>query len=75
MGRIKDVFIDKINENPNDIDWDSNQLNPPPIEIDLESGKCMWLINEIRVWADNYTNALKMYNEIVNWNKPDYETD
>jgi hypothetical protein len=52
-----------------------NQLHPPPDEINIETGKNMWIINDIRVWADNYTNALYMYNEIVNWNKPSYEAD
>lgn len=50
----------------------SNKLNPPPDEIDLESGKSMWCINEIRIWADTYSTALRMYNEIIDWTKPDY---
>jgi hypothetical protein len=51
---------------------EKNQLHPPPVEIDLNTGKSMWLVNDIRVWADTYENALRMYNEIINWNKPDY---
>ncbi len=55
---------------------EKNQLHPPPVEIDIKTGKSMWLVNDIRVWADTYENALRMYNEIINWNKPDYnETD
>ena len=54
---------------------ETNQLPPPAEEIDLQTGKSMWRINEIRVWADTYENALRMYNEIIDWTKPDvYET-
>lgn len=54
---------------------EKNQLPPPPDEIDLETGKSMWHINEIHVWANTYENALRMYNEIIDWTKPDdYET-
>jgi hypothetical protein len=51
---------------------EKNQLHPPPVEIYLTTGKSMWLVNEIRVWADTYENALRMYNEIIDWSKPNY---
>jgi len=51
---------------------ENNQLHPPPVEIDLNTGKSMWLVNDIRVWADTYENALRMYNEIIDWSKPNY---
>lgn len=91
MGKMKNLLIDQINnqENmPDDTDWDAptfdgagfteadrHELSPAPEEIDLETGKSMWRINEVRIWADTYHKALIMYNEITNWTNPDYETD
>jgi hypothetical protein len=61
MGKMKDVFIDKINQTPDDIDWDvSNQLHPPPNEINLETGKCMWVIKDYKIWAHTYQQALEL---------------
>lgn len=37
-----------------------NQMNPPPDEINLETGKSMWIIEEYRIWADSYVQALEL---------------
>lgn len=37
-----------------------NQLNPPPDKIDIESGKCMWVIKEYKIWAETYKQALEL---------------
>jgi len=39
---------------------DDNQLDPPPCEIDMFTGKMMWEFDGIRVWADNYQQALQL---------------
>ena len=39
-------------------------LLPPPDEINLESGKCMWIIDGFRIWAINYEHALECYSLI-----------
>jgi hypothetical protein len=41
-----------------------NQLNPPPDEINLKSGKCMWIIDGFKIWAVNYEHALECYSLI-----------
>jgi len=64
---MKDVFIDKINAGPDDTDWNFNQLHPPPIEIDIQTGLCKWVINDINVYAHTYEGALKVYNEIIDY--------
>jgi hypothetical protein len=60
MGKMKNVFIDKINEQPDDIDWKSNQLDPAPDEVDLDAGKSMWIIKDYKIWAHSYKEALEM---------------
>lgn len=79
MGKMKDLYIDKINEQgPDDIDWnaptydgagftETDRLAPPPIEIDIQTGLCKWVINDINVYAHTYEGALKVYNEIIDY--------
>lgn len=61
MGKMKELFIDLMNKEhntPDDTDW--NYLAPPPDEIDLDSGKSMWIIEEYKIWANSYKEALEM---------------
>lgn len=43
-----------------------NQLEPPPDELNTESGLCMWKIKSIkdnceyRIWARTYKEAVEM---------------
>lgn len=68
MGKMKEVFIDKINEQPDDIDWNSqNQLDPPPDKIDLQTGKSMWVIKDYKIWATSYKEALELLPMIENF--------
>ena len=63
---MKNLLIDQMNSDrngPDDTDWNapaSNQLNPPPDEIDLESGKSMWEIKGYKIWARSYKEALEL---------------
>jgi hypothetical protein len=61
MGRIKDLFIDQINnQSPDDTDWNYNQLPPLPEEIDLNSGRGKWVFDDVEVWAYTYEQALEL---------------
>jgi hypothetical protein len=73
MGKMKELFIQLQNQQrgmSDDTDWDapsSNEsiyLDPPPNEINLETGLCMWEINESRVWARTYKDALTIFSLI-----------
>lgn len=57
---MKEKFIDQINSGPDDTDWDQNQLSPPPAEVNLENGKSMWVINDYKIWARTYQEALEL---------------
>ena len=35
-----------------------NQLDPAPDQINIETGKSMWILDGYRVWATNYQEAL-----------------
>lgn len=35
-------------------------LDPPPNEINLETGKKMWEIKGYKIWAENYQKALEI---------------
>ena len=37
-----------------------NQLDPAPDEININTGKSMWIIKDYRLWADNYQQALEL---------------
>jgi hypothetical protein len=67
MGKMKNLVIDEMNRNPNvtdDSDW--NYTNISPEEINLETGKCLWIIKSIkddceyRIWAQTYKEAVDM---------------
>jgi len=58
MGKMKNLLIDKINAGPDDTDW--NYLPPPPDQIDLDSGKSMWIIEDYKIWAYSYQQALEL---------------
>ncbi len=76
MGKMKDLYIDKINEQgPDDIDWnaptydgagftETDRLAPPPDEINTDTNKCMWEIKGYKIWADNYVQALELLSII-----------
>lgn len=36
-----------------------NAMSPPPLEIDMVSGKSMWLIKDYKIWANTYEEAVK----------------
>ena len=40
--------------------YDDNKMSPPPDEINLETGKSMWIIKDYKIWADSYEQALKL---------------
>ena len=73
MGKMKDLYIDEMNKQlADDADWDApqfdgagftqadNQMPPPPDQLDLESGKSMWVINGYKIWAQSYSEALQL---------------
>lgn len=68
MGKMKDLFIDQMNNNPDDTDWNykNEQLEPPPTEVDVHTGKKMWEIKSIKddcvykIWAESYKQALEL---------------
>ena len=36
-----------------------NTMPPPPIEINMVTGKSLWLIKDYKIWANTYEEALK----------------
>jgi len=74
MGKMKNLLIDQMNSDrngPDDTDWnaptydgagftEADRLAPPPDEIDLVSGKCMWEIKGYKIWARSYKEALEL---------------
>jgi len=50
MGKMKDLVIDQMN----------NQLHPPPDLIDLELGKSMWIVEDYKIWAETYEQAVRL---------------
>lgn len=64
MGKMKQLMIDQMNNqrNPDDTDWDylSNQMAPPPDQLDLDSGKSMWIIEDYKIWAFSYKEAMEL---------------
>jgi len=36
-----------------------NTMPPPPLEIDMVTGKSMWLIKDYKIWANTYEEAVK----------------
>lgn len=37
-----------------------NQMPPPPDEINLDTGKSMWIIKDYRIWANSYQEAVEL---------------
>ncbi len=37
-----------------------NIMPPPPDEINIETGKSMWIIKDYKIWADSYQQALTL---------------
>lgn len=79
MGKMKDLVIDQMNSDrngPDDTDWNAptydgagfteadNQMTPLPDQLDLESGKSMWVINGYKIWAQSYVEALQLLSMI-----------
>ncbi len=55
MGKMKDVLIDKMNEQtPDDTDW-----NYQPIQTQAD-GKKLYIIKEYKIWAYSYEQALEL---------------
>lgn len=47
---MKNLVIDQMN----------NQLHPPPDLIDLDSGKSMWIVEDYKIWAETYEQAVRL---------------
>jgi hypothetical protein len=60
MGAMKEKLIDQVNYGPDDIDYDQNQLEPPPNEVNIQNGKSMWVIKGYKIWARSYKEALEL---------------
>lgn len=45
---------------PSDKQTEDNQLPPPPDQIDTDNGKMMWVIEEYKIWARTYQEALEL---------------
>lgn len=59
MGKMKDKFIDKMNQDrniPDDTDWD---YEPQPIQTQAD-GKKLYIIKEYKIWAYSYKQALEL---------------
>lgn len=39
---------------------DQHKLEPPPEQINTETGKKMWIIDGYRIWANSYQEALEL---------------
>ena len=53
--------VDHVTNTPNSNGWISmNQLDPAPDEVNVETGKSMWIIKDYRIWADSYKQALEL---------------
>lgn len=39
---------------------DESQLSPPPDQINTTDGKKMWIINDYKIWANSYQEALEL---------------
>ena len=37
-----------------------NKMSPPPDQINTDTGKSMWIINDYKIWADSYQQALQL---------------
>jgi hypothetical protein len=55
-----------LNQQEDEDAYRSNQLDPAPDEINTNTGKCMWIIKEYRIWATSYQEALKHLQIIEN---------
>lgn len=71
MKRNKEIFMEMQQEQEPMYDSagfteaDRNTpLDPPPDEINLETGKKMWVIKGYRIWSDSYQEALQHLNLI-----------
>jgi hypothetical protein len=61
------VNVDNVTNTPNSNGWISmNKLDPAPDEINLDTGKSMWIIKDYRIWADSYKQALETLPLIEN---------
>jgi hypothetical protein len=72
MGKMKELFIDEINNHPHDhqqnADWNYEEQHnaemaknakyePQPLEV-REDGKKLYLIKDYKIWAQSYQQAL-----------------
>lgn len=66
MGKMKDLFIDKMNNErnmPDDLDSDYE-----PSHISEQSdGKKLYIIKDYRIWAYSYKQALELLPMIENF--------
>lgn len=37
-----------------------NKMPPPPDEINIDTGKSMWILNGYKIWADSYQQATEL---------------
>ena len=58
MGKMKELFIEKMNEQiVDDTDWN---YNITPDEYDETTGNYMWTVEGYRIWAKTFKEAVEL---------------
>jgi hypothetical protein len=59
MGKMKEMFIEDMNNQrgvPDDTDWN---YQPQPLETNAQ-GLHLYVVNGYRIWAENYNRAIDL---------------
>lgn len=56
---VDQEFTATLKQDEQRYDDKHNTMPPPPLEIDMVTGKCMWLIKDYKIWANTYEEAVK----------------
>jgi len=56
---VNQEFTATLEQDEQRYDDKHNTMSPPPLEIDMVTGKCMWLIKDYKIWANTYEEAVK----------------
>jgi len=56
---VNQEFTATLEQDEQRYDDKHNTMPPPPLEIDMVTGKCMWLIKDYKIWANTYEEAVK----------------
>lgn len=56
---VNQEFTATLEQDEQRYDDKHNTMPPPPLEIDMVSGKSMWLIKDYKIWANTYEEAVK----------------